>query len=247
MKKAIIVGATGGIGREVAILLINQGWKVGICGRRTEKLDELKTINPDNVYVQAMDVTSDDAPQKLLSLIAQMDGIDLYLHVSGIGFQNPELDTDKELATAETNVVGFTRMLDTAFHYFATRPDVCGQIACVSSIAGTKGLGAAPSYSASKRYCNTYMEALEQLANIKGLNITFTDIRPGFVDTDLLKGSAHYPMLMKPEKVARAIVSGLDRKKRVITIDWRYKILVFFWRLVPKCIWVRLKLTTSQR
>ena len=168
MKKAIIVGATGGIGREVAVQLINQGWKVGICGRRTEKLDELKTINPDNVYVQAMDVTSDDAPQKLLSLIAQMDGIDLYLHVSGIGFQNLELDADKELATAETNVVGFTRMLDTAFHYFATRPDVCGQIACVSSIAGTKGLGAAPSYSASKRYCNTYMEALEQLANIKG-------------------------------------------------------------------------------
>ena len=188
-----------------------------------------------------IDVTKDDAVSKFVSLANEMNGIDLYLHISGIGFQNKELDIEKELNTVETNTKGFTRMLNAAFHYFQEHPEHKGHIACVSSIAGTKGLGAAPSYSASKAYCNTYMEALEQLANIKKLLINFTDIRPGFVNTELLKGDYKYPMLMKPQNVAKAIVNGLEKKRRVVTIDWRYRIMVFFWRLIPKCIWVKLK------
>ena len=242
MNKAIIVGATSGIGHEVAVLLIKKGWNVGVCGRRTDELNELKQLSPNQVFPMTLDVTKDDAVSKFVSLANEMNGIDLYLHISGIGFQNKELDIEKELNTVETNTKGFTRMLNAAFHYFQEHPEHKGHIACVSSIAGTKGLGAAPSYSASKAYCNTYMEALEQLANIKKLSINFTDIRPGFVDTELLKGDYKYPMLMKPQNVAKAIVNGLEKKKRVVTIDWRYRIMVFFWRLIPKCIWVKLKI-----
>ncbi len=241
MNKAIIVGATSGIGREVAILLIKKGWHIGVCGRRTDKLNELKQLSPDQVFTRTLDVTSDDAVIDFISLANEMNGIGLYLHISGIGFKNKELDIERELSTVETNTKGFTRMVGTAFHYFQQHPELRGHIACISSIAGTKGLGVAPSYSATKAYCNTYMEALEQLANIKGLPITFTDIRPGFVDTDLLKGDYKYPMLMNPKDVAKSIVNGLEKKRRVVTIDWRYRTMVFFWRLVPKCIWVRLK------
>ena len=242
MSKAIIVGATSGIGHEVALLLIKKGWTVGVCGRRTDKLNELKQMSPDQVFTKALDVTKDDAIDNFVSLADEMNGIDLYLHISGIGFQNKELDIEKELNTVETNTKGFTRMVDAAFRYFQQHPECRGHIACISSIAGTKGLGVAPSYSATKAYCNTYMEALEQLANIKGLSINFTDIRPGFVDTDLLKGDYKYPMLMKPENVAKAIVNGLEKKKRVVTIDWRYRVMVFFWRLIPKCVWVKLRI-----
>ncbi|MDO5447841.1 MAG: SDR family NAD(P)-dependent oxidoreductase, partial [Prevotellaceae bacterium] len=146
-----------------------------------------------------------------------------------------------ELRTVETNAAGFTRMIDTVFHYFERHQERKGQIACVSSIAGTKGLGAAPSYSATKAYCNTYMEALELLATMKHLHFTFTDIRPGFVNTDLLKGDYKYPMMMLPQYVAKALVHGIEKEKRVVTIDWRYRIMVFFWRLIPKCIWVKMK------
>ncbi len=242
MNKAIIVGATSGIGHEVAVLLIKKGWYVGVCGRRTDKLNELKQLNPSQVFTMTLDVTKDDAISKFVSLANEMNGIDLYLHISGIGFQNKELDIQRELDTVETNTKGFTRMVNAAFHYFKQHTERKGHIACISSIAGTKGLGAAPSYSATKAYCNTYMEALEQLANIKGLSINFTDIRPGFVDTELLKGDYKYPMLMKPENVAKAIVNGIEKKKRVVTIDWRYRIMVFFWRLIPKFIWVKLKI-----
>ncbi|MEE0976492.1 MAG: SDR family NAD(P)-dependent oxidoreductase, partial [Bacteroidales bacterium] len=117
---------------------------------------------------------------------------------------------------------------------------VKGHIAVISSIAGTKGLGVAPAYSATKAMQNTYIQSLSQLARIKKADISFTDIRPGFVATDLLNSNKHYPLLMKKEKVAKAIVKALKSKKRVLVIDWKFRIVVFFWRLIPSCIWERI-------
>lgn len=241
-NKAIIVGATSGIGRQVTEILLQQGWTVGVCGRRLEKLEEIRQLYPEQVYVQVLDVTSSESPTLLAHLIEKMQGINLYFHGSGIGFQNKELEADKELKTIETNALGYARMVGQAFRYFSNHPEQNGHIACISSIAGVKGLGVAPAYSATKRFCNTYIEALEQQATIKGLSISFTDIRPGFVDTDLLKGDYKYPLVMKPEKVARAIVKAIEHRKRVAVIDWRYRLLVFFWRLIPSCIWVKMKI-----
>lgn len=129
-------------------------------------------------------------------------------------------------------------MVTAAFRYFAQQKK--GHLAVISSIAGTKGLGAAPAYSATKRFQNTYIDALEQLAHIQKLSIRFTDIRPGFVATGLLNDGKHYPMLMHTEKVARHIVRALEKKKRIVVIDWRYRILVAFWRLIPPFLWKRM-------
>ncbi len=238
MKKIIIIGATSGIGREVAKLYIARGWQVGVAGRRTEELEALRKEAPQQVYTETIDVTQEDAPVRLQSLIDKVGGMDVFLLSSGIGKQNPTLEADIELRTAATNVAGFMRMTMTAYHFFAKQG--YGHIAAISSIAGTKGLGIAPAYSATKRFQNTYLDALEQLAHMNGLNIRFTDIRPGFVATPLLKDDS-YPLLMKAPDVAAQIVKGIDRKKRTLIIDWRYRILVFFWRLIPPCIWLRLK------
>ena len=238
-KKIVIMGATSGIGLEVARLFHQQGHIVAIAGRRMENLQRI-SAELDNCPYAQIDVTDTQAPARLQKLIECLGGMDIYLHVSGIGKQNRQLDTDVELATVETNALGFTRLVNHAWHYFRTQGS--GHIAAVSSIAGTKGLGAAPSYSATKRYCNTYLEALAQLASMQGLNIHFTDIRPGFVNTELLSDSFHYPMMMQPLPVARQIVKGILARKRVVTIDWRFRLLVFFWRLIPSCLWVRLKI-----
>ena len=101
------------------------------------------------------------------------------------GYQNRNLEPEIELNTARTNVEGFIRMVTAAFDYFKKTKK--GHIAVISSIAGTKGLGVAPAYSATKRFQNTYIDALAQLARMQHLNIRFTDIRPGFVATDLLR------------------------------------------------------------
>lgn len=235
--KVVIIGATSGIGREVAKLYIARGWKVGIAGRRSAELEALRLEAPGQVCTQVIDVTAADAPKQLEALVEKLGGMDIFLQSSGIGKQNHALQPDIELATAATNVEGFIRMTNAAYHYFERQGH--GQLAVISSIAGTKGLGAAAAYSATKRFQNTYIDALDQLARMNKLNIAFTDIRPGFVATPLLK-DGNYPLLMKAPVVAQQIVRAIDKKKRVATIDWKYRVLVGFWRLIPRWLWVRL-------
>lgn len=235
MPKAIIVGATSGIGKEVAQQLLAKGWELGIAGRRTERLEEIKAQAPQRIHTRRIDVRSNDAASDLLALIADLGGMDLYIHCSGVGCQNTELNPDAELNIVATNVDGFVKLVDCAFSYFLGNSG--GHLCIISSIAGTKGLGAACAYSASKAFQNTYLDALEQLSVIRKCPMTFTDVRPGFVDTDLLADGKTYPFKMNVKDVASSIVKGIETKKRVLVIDWKYKLLVFFWRLVPQCLW----------
>ncbi|MCD8260480.1 MAG: SDR family NAD(P)-dependent oxidoreductase [Bacteroides sp.] len=237
MKRAVIMGATSGIGKEVARILLKKGWMLGVAGRRIEELKALKELAPDQIETEVIDVTDENAPEMLNHLIEKMGGIDIYFHSSSIGKQNPELEEKIEIDTLRTNGEGFTRMVTAAYCYFRTQGE--GHIAMISSIAGTKGLGAAPAYSATKHFQNTYIQALSQLSHMEKAHITFTDVRPGFVKTDLLK-DGNYPMLMQPGKVAKSIVKALYHKKRVKIIDNRYAVLVFFWKMIPGFIWERL-------
>ena len=242
------MGATSGIGQAVMQELTDRGWEVGIAGRRQEQLIELQRINLNVVATERIDITQPDAADRLLTLIGKMGGdIDLYFHSSGIGYQNPTLDTDKEMRTVETNAMGFTRMVTAAYHYFAQRPDRQGHIAVISSIAGTRPLGAAPAYSSTKRYINHYMDCLQQLRRIQGLkHLCLTDIRPGFVRTPLLADGGNYPMQLDVKKVAKEIVNGLELRKSVITVDWKYRLLVMVWRLIPRCIWLRMRIVSKK-
>ncbi|MBR3445362.1 MAG: SDR family NAD(P)-dependent oxidoreductase [Prevotella sp.] len=240
MKRAIVIGASSGIGFEMSRLLIGKGWTVAVAARRSERLEPLRLLAPERVIPIALDVNQDAAPEQLHELITRLGGIELYIHVAGIGRQNRKLDADIENRTAETNVGGFTRMVGEAFRFMAEHGG--GHIAVISSIAGTKGLGPAPAYSATKAFQATYIQSLEQLANIRKLPINFTDIRPGFADTELLSGDNNYPMMMTAEYVARKAVRAIERRKHVAIIDWRYRLLTAGWRCLPNWIWRRLKL-----
>lgn len=244
MKRAIVIGASSGIGREVARLLMSEGWKVGVAARREAMLSDLGAAATARI-----DVTADDATQRLQQLIADLGGMDIFFYASGIGHQNCQLREDIELSTMQTNALGFTRMIGEAYRYFAARQEQGGKeaaawahIAAITSIAGTKGLGPAPAYSATKAMQNVYLQALEQQARQRGLRIRFTDIRPGFVDTALLAGDFRYPMMLRPESVARDIVSAINSHAHIRVIDWRYRLLTAFWRRIPRFIWRRLRL-----
>lgn len=238
------MGASSGIGAEVARLFAADGWHVGVAARREAPLVALKSQYPDRVEYETIDITADDAQAKLHSLIDRLGGMDVYFHCSGVGHQNTKIDIEVELETIKTNALGFTKMVDTAYNYFKENSRE-GQIAVVSSIAGTKGLGVSPSYSATKRYNNIYIDCLDQLARMQGVKIAFTDIRPGFVTTPLLDDGQHYPMQMTVDYAAKKIFNAVKRKKRVAVIDWKYAIMVFFWRLIPRWLWVRLPIRTS--
>lgn len=246
MKRIVIMGATSGIGLHLAEALAATGWIVGVAGRKRLKLDELTSKFPAFIKSEEIDITHDDAPAKLLSLIEKIGGMDIYFHSAGIGYENPELNPTQEIATVLTNAVGFTRMIDTAFSYFRNH-NIKGQIAAITSVAGTKGIGQLASYSATKKFQQTYLQALEQLSRKQHLGISFTDIRPGWIRTPLLDTSREYPMTMRLTEVVPLVIRAVKNKTRIAVIDWRWAVAVFFWQLIPGCLWVRIPINVSKK
>ena len=240
MKRAIVIGASSGIGRQVAGLLIQRGWNVGVAARRVDALEELKTIAPDRVKVGRIDVTQDDAKQRLYDLINEVGGMQLFFYAAGVGWRNPNLTMEKEQITLDTNGKGFLNMIGAAYHYFAKNAG--GHIAAITSIAGTRGLGPAPAYSATKAFQTTYLEALDQLSRSNNLNITITDIRPGFVRTAFIGDGHHYPMTLSPRRTAKYIIRAIKHKRSVLVFDWRWHIVTILWRLLPSCLWRRMRI-----
>lgn len=248
MKRIVITGASSGLGRRIAMAFAAKGWRVGVAARREAPLRELRDLYPGLVEYAVVDITSSEAPAQLETLVSRLGGMDIFLQAAGTGSQNLPLADDIERRTVMTNCTGFTAMVDAAFRIFASRPAGSPRplIAAITSVAGTKGLGAAPAYSASKRYESTYLTALEQLAHIRRLPIDFCDIRPGFIATDLLDPTDRYPMLMTPDHAVPLIVRAIERRRRVAVIDCRWWWLVQGWRLIPRWIWVRVKATTQK-
>lgn len=151
MKKAIIVGASSGIGRQVAILLAQNGYKVGITGRRDQLLLNLQATDPDKFIVSVFDVTDiNNIPQQLKRLTEDLGGLDLLMLSSGTGKINPALDAAIEQQTNNLNVSGFTAIADWGFNFFHEQK--YGHFAAITSIAGLRGSRQAPAYFASKAY-----------------------------------------------------------------------------------------------
>lgn len=238
MKKIVIMGASSGIGLAVAEAFASRGVKVGCAARKTDKFVILKEKYPEMVEFESIDVNQPDAPEKLGALIDRLGGMDIYFHVSGIGYENLNLDPEREVDIIRTNAGGLARMTSTAYRYFRDN-GISGRIAAVTSVAGTNGIGRLSAYSASKKCAQTYLVALEQLAHEEKADISFIDIRPGWVRTPLLFSDVKYPMEMDLDYVVPKIIRAIVKKKRVAVIDWRWNIVVGLWRLVPNCLWIK--------
>ena len=232
-RRIIIIGATSGIGREVAQIYIAQGHIVGLAARRTNILSEIQN-NRKNIFTATIDICSHDAPEKLEHLIKQMGGIDLIIHSSGIGYINPQLDPASELETIDTNVKGWTAIIDWAFLYLLKQG--YGPLVAITSIASLRGLAPAPAYSASKAYQAHYLEALQQRVVKTGLPVTITNIRPGFIRTPLLSNPDKFFWVIDTYKAAHAIVKALKQRRPIVTIPYRWRLMIPFINLMPNNI-----------
>lgn len=235
------MGASSGIGLMVAEAFASRGVKVGVAARHTESLESLRGKYPGLVECESIDITHPDAPGRLMGLVERLGGMDIYFHVSGIGYDNPALDPEREAAMIATNAAGFARMLSTAYRYFRDSRRR-GRIVAVTSVAGTNGIGDMAAYSASKKCAQTYMVALEQLAFNQGADVTFTDIRPGWIRTPLLKDDRSYPLEMDLEEVVPLFIRAIVEHPHVAYIDWRWGAVAALWRLVPDCVWTHLSI-----
>lgn len=237
--RVIILGATSGLGRSLAERFISAGWQVGVSGRNSNALSELQALAPDRVITSQIDVCTNDATARLDELIKALGGMDIYLHCPGILLDNPLLDADPEVRVTETNATAFARMTSTAFKYFRDSR-LKGRLVAISSVAGCRGLAELPAYSASKAFDQTYLEALRQLADKLKMPIDVVDIRPGWTRTPLLESSRSYLMEMDAETVTAMIFKAVLKARRVATIGVRWRILTFFEKLIPSCLWAKL-------
>jgi len=235
--KIIIIGATSGLGRGTAELFAQAGHQVGITGRRIGLLEEIQSLYPDHIFVETMDVATDNCTLQLESLIRKMQGVDIILYSSGIGKACETIDYTVEHETNKVNVYGFTLLIDFAYNYFIQQGH--GHLAVISSVAGFRGLRGAPSYCASKGYQRLYMESLAQTAHHYKHNIRFSTIIPGLVDTELLQGQ-NYPLTLSCKKAVKIIYKALLKKKRTIYVDGRWRYIVFFMKRIPVYIWEKM-------
>ena len=237
--KVMIMGATSGLGKGVAELFAKDGHLVGIAGRRTDRLEEIAAQYPDHIRYKTIDVNDPNALSLLKELIEEMEGVDLFLYSSGVGKTSSTPDMEIEDRTNEVNAVAFTKMAVYLHDHFLKHGH--GHLAVISSIAGLRGLGPSPSYSASKGYQRIYLESLSQSAKKLGVPIRYSTIIPGFIATDFIT-DGKYPMVLSPERAVKIIYRGLIRKKRKIYVDTKWRCVGAIMRLTPTWLWEKIKL-----
>ena len=238
MKKAIVIGATSGIGKGLAKILVDNNYKVGITGRRTELLEESKNQNPESYFIKTFDITDTEViVEKLEELKAEIGGIDLLIISSGTGDLNEKLDFEIEKRTIDTNVIGFTCVANWAFNIFEEQKT--GHLVAISSIGGLRGSRIAPTYNATKAYQINYLEGLRQKATKLNEKIFVSDIRPGFVDTVMAKGEGKF-WVATVEKASRQIFDAIEKKKKVVYVTKRWQIIATILKRIPRSIYDRL-------
>ncbi len=243
-RKIAIIGASSGLGERIALDFAASGWLVAVAARRSDRLRKIAERYPENIVWSELDVTADDCVERFHRLIDLRGGVDTVLFCAGVGYQDPDVEDEILVNTLRVNCVGFARVLTAAYKYFraVASPSSPGHIAAITSIAGTKGIGISAAYSASKRFGSTYIDALEQLAFTQKVNVMFTDIRPGFIRTALLSDARRYPLEMTVDYAVPRIERALRHRSRVAVIDWRWRIIVGLWHLIPRRLWRRLRL-----
>lgn len=237
MKKAIVVGASSGIGKALAIILSKNQYKVGITGRRAANLFEIKNGNPTAFITKSFDCTDDNCTINLEELATQLEGLDVLVLSSGIGHTNKGFTYALEKETVDLNVTAFTQMVNFAYHYFKKQGH--GHLVVISSIAGIRGGRHGMAYNASKGYQINYLEGLRQKIHHENLPIKITDIRPGFVDTAMAQGPGMFWVATK-EKAAQQIYSAIKRQKNIVYVTKRWRLIALLLKILPKRIYKRL-------
>jgi short-subunit dehydrogenase len=235
--KIIIVGASSGMGKELALQYLAQGHLVGITGRREALLHETAAAWTGKCFAQTFDVTGNENIAHIRSLIETLGGLDLLIYSSGFGHPSDHLDEATEISTTRTNVNGFVEIAAYVFNYFVEQGG--GQIAVISSVAGVRGGRHAPAYNASKAYVSNYAEGLNLKAANLGKNITVTDIRAGFVNTHMAKGEGQF-WVADVQKAAAQIRRAIATRLRVAYITKRWRLVAWLFRRLPYALYRKL-------
>jgi len=233
--RAIITGASSGIGAALAHELAGRGWTLALLARRADLLDALVRELPTESIALPCDVTDASAVREA---VQRSGPFDLAVANAGVGISSHAAKfnlADAEVMT-KVNILGMFNLFDAVIPSMIERR--AGRFAGVASIAGLRGLPTSSVYSATKSAMQSFLEASR--VELKPYGVGVTTINPGFVVTEMTsKNRFKMPFLMTAEEAARVIADGLERGKRVIEFPLPMSLLMRFARLVPAAVWDR--------
>ncbi len=242
-KKAIIIGASSGIGKALSKVLSKNGYILGLIARREELLKDIQNELPNKSFIKKIDITQPNAADLLFDLIKEMNEVDLIIVNAGVGYSTSSKDWEKEIFdwskekdTIDTNVTGFTAMTMASYHYFLKQKK--GHLVGISSVAALAPNSGSPAYSASKSFVSSYLQGLYVHAYKSKLPIILTDIRPGFVDTKMAQGEGIFWKASK-EVAASQIYQAIKKKKSIVYITKRWRLIAWILRCIPRSIYKR--------
>lgn len=228
---AIIIGSSSGIGLELAKVLSARGYRIAVAARRLGLLEEHASADSNVVSTKRLDLSQPDSTEIFAAMAQELGQVDLVIISSGTGHLNPDLDWPPEEETIATNVTGFARIACAAMKLFEKQGR--GHLVGISSIAALRGAGEAPAYGASKAFMSRYLQSLHFRAKKSGLPIRVMDVRPGFVDTAMMKADKPF-WVASPRKAAEQIAAAIAKDKRIVYVSRRWSIIGHLLRHLPE-------------
>lgn len=245
-QRAIVVGASSGIGAALARRLVADGWRVGAVARRAEMLKDLErdvadaaTVSGGRLVARAHDVVNAaEVPVVFEDLVRELGGLDLVIYAAAVmprvGPQ--EYDTEKDLDQLAVNVGGCIAWGNAAARLFQTQRS--GTIVGISSIAGDRGRKGNPVYGTTKAAMNTYLEALRNRLAEHGVHVC--TIKPGFVDTSMTKGLPGLFWLISADRAAELVMNAARSKADVRYVPKRWFLVGTVIRCIPRFLFKKM-------
>lgn len=230
-RRALVIGASDGLGAELARKLAREGYSLALLARTKEKLDLLcNELNQKELLARAYvhDVAEyGKAPDLLRKIVSELGGLDLAVFVAGVNYPPGGIDKfnfENDRKMIEVNLIGAMAWLHPISEMFQSAK--AGQIVGIASVAGDRGRVGNPGYNTSKAGLATYLEALRNRLTRHGVNVL--TVKPGFLKTEMLKAAqGATPFAIEPEKAANDIMKAIKKRKQVIYTAsiWRWIML----------------------
>lgn len=245
-RRAIVVGASVGMGAALSKKLAKEGYAVALVARQKEKLNALcDEINQLAGETRALAYPHDvsnykEVPGLLQNIVADLGGLDTFIFMAGINYPpggNDKYNFENDRQMVEVNLIGAMAWLSPVAEMFQAAKS--GQIVGIGSVAGDRGRVGNPGYNTSKAGLATYLEALRNRLTRYGVNVL--TVKPGFVKTEMLKAAVGpTPFAIPVEKAVDDIYNAMQKRRQSIYTPffWQYLMLVI--RHIPSFIFRRL-------